>query len=208
MLRRDVRARRAPRPGAPVTARRGRAIPDGAITVPVPDVRQRTGYTCGPAALLAVCAHYGVGPGDEARIAADMRIRRAGSDPAHLVAAARRYGLSTREHRGMTDAGLRRCLRRRRPVIVMLQAWAEPPPRRYRDHWRSGHWVVAIGFDDAGVYLEDPVLAGVRGFLGWRALDDRWHDVEGPRRIHVPRYGLEAWRAGGRPRRPRAVPLG
>ena len=180
--------------------RRGprRRIPPGAIRIDLPNTTQLEGYTCGPSALLAVCAYFGVGPDEEWEIEADMGIGRAGTDPAHLVTTARRYGLRVAEHRGMTDAQLRACLDRRRPVILMLQAWAEPPPRSYRDRWRDGHWVVAIGHDRAGLYVEDPAIHAARGFLTWRELDARWHDIEGPRRVHVERYGAAMWRPGAR----------
>ena len=86
----------------------------------------------------------------------------------------------------MTDAALRRTLDLRRPVILMIQAWGE------------GHWVVAIGHDRARIYFEDPILHASRGYLTWRELESRWHDVgfDGRR---VRRYGVSLWRPGRRP---------
>jgi len=163
-----------------------RRIRAGAVRVELPGVTQRTDYTCGAAAVLAVARFYGVGPADEATVAADMRMTLDGSDPVHLRRALTRYGLAHVEHRGMSDAALRAEIEARRPVIVMLQAWGER--RSYRRHWADGHWVVAIGYDGAGVIVEDPVLDGPRGFVRWRELAERWHDVDGP--AHVERYGL------------------
>ncbi|MEJ7596761.1 MAG: C39 family peptidase [Kofleriaceae bacterium] len=171
-------------------------ISRGAIKVALPSVRQREDWTCGAAALLAVCAYYGVGPEWEHEVATRMRLTRAGSDPVQLVRAARAYGLETEEVRGMTDAQLRRTLDARRPVMMMLQAWGNR--RGYADHWRAGHWVIAIGYMRAGVVFEDPWLHRSRGFLGWRELAARWHDVEGRDDHQVDRYGLVIWRAGAR----------
>lgn len=177
---------------------RPRRIPPGAIMVDLPAVSQLEDYTCGPAALLAVCAYYGVGPATEAELERVMGIDRTGSDPEHLTRVARRFGLQVDEYpRDMTAAALQACLRKRRPVVMMLQAWATPRPRSYRRVWRHGHWVVAIGFDDDGVYFEDPALDGARGFLTWAELDERWHDV-GPGRTRVPRYGVALWKRGYR----------
>jgi predicted double-glycine peptidase len=157
----------------------------------LPDVVQRTPYTCGAAAVLAVARYCGVGPADEARVARDMRMTPEGSDPWQLRRALRRYGLAHVEHRGMSDAALRAELDARRPVIVMLQAWGAR--RAYRGWWADGHWVVVIGYDARGVIVEDPALAGARGALSWRALAERWHDVEGRARRRVERYGLVVW---------------
>lgn len=171
-----------------------RPIPPGAIKIALPTVAQREPWTCGASALLAVCAYYGVGPNSEREIARDMRMTRDGSDPRQLVRAAQRYGLQIREHRPMSDATLRKCLDARHPVIVMLQAWGRPGS--YRERWRDGHWLVAIGHARAGVFFEDPLLDRARGFLSWATLEERWHDLEGDHGARVRRYGLEVWRGG------------
>ena len=160
---------------------------------------QETGYSCGPAALRSICAYYGCGPGSEAEIILDMGFEppaaaENGSDPAHLLRAASRYGLHAREYRPMTARQLARCLDRGRPVLMMLQAWPDAPPVTFANVWDSGHWVVAIGHDARGVYFEDPSLKDARGFLTHAALDERWHDIEGPAAHHVQRYGVELWR--------------
>jgi predicted double-glycine peptidase len=177
-------------------ARGYQRIPPGAIKIALPSVRQGEDWTCGAAALLAICAYYGVGPEWEHEIARAMRMTRDGSDPAQLVRVAQGYGLETEEVRGMTDGQLRRTLDARRPTVLMLQAWGKR--RSYRDHWRSGHWVIAIGHSRAGVVFEDPWLHRSRGFLPWRELAERWHDVEGREDDRVERYGLAIWRPGVR----------
>jgi predicted double-glycine peptidase len=157
--------------------RKGRAV-----TINLPATLQETDHTCGAAALRAICAYYGCGPRSEAEIVADMGFGLDGSDPAHVLRAAERYGLHAREYRPMTARQLARCLDRGRPVLMTLQAWD------------GGHWVVAIGHDARGVYFEDPSLADARGFLTHDALDERWHDLEGPDERRLDRYGVELWR--------------
>jgi predicted double-glycine peptidase len=171
-----------------------RSIPAFAIKLDLPDTVQTRGYTCGAAALLAICRYYGVGPRSERRVVKDMRFGKRGSDPKHVRRAVAKYGLLHEEFRGMTTAQLRACLDRARPVMVMLQAWADPPPATYRDHWDDGHWVVAIGHDDTGIYFEDPSLEGCRGYLTDAQLDERWHDIEGKDDRHTDHYGLAIWR--------------
>jgi predicted double-glycine peptidase len=165
-----------------------------AAMIELPTVVQATGYTCGAAALLAICRHYGVGPRSERAVVRDMRFGKLGSDPRHVIRAVVRYGLCHEAYRPMTIAQLRACLDLRRPVMVMLQAWAEPPPASYAARWSDGHWVVAIGHDPAGVYFADPSLAGARGYLTDAELDERWHDLEGRANHRVEHYGLAIWR--------------
>jgi predicted double-glycine peptidase len=170
-------------------------IPRGAIKVELPGVTQQTDATCGAAALNAICAYFGVGPGGERRIAKDLGMDpRTGSHPDQIARAARRYGLSVEEHQPMTAAALRRNLDRRRPVLLMLQAWGRAG-QSYARAWQHGHWVVAIGHDRAGVYFEDPVLEIARGFLEHAELDRRWHDV-GRRGVRLERYGMVLWKPG------------
>lgn len=162
--------------------------------IELPKTVQQTDYTCGAAALRAICAYYGCGPATEHEVVADMGFGEAGSDPAHVLHAVRRYGLMHREYRPMTAHQLARSLDRGRPVLLMLQAWRDGGARAWRDVWDSGHWVVAIGYDARGVYFEDPSLADARGFLAHDALDERWHDIEGVEERRVHRYGIAIWR--------------
>jgi len=171
-----------------------RAIPPGAIKIDVPNTTQETDYTCGASALLAVCSYFGVGPESEWEYVADMKFGKGGSDPVHLASAARKYGLRSTEYRGMTESDLVACLDAGRPVIMMLQAWAERPPKSYQQRWNDGHWVVAIGYDDKVFYFEDPSVSCGRAFISRRDLASRWHDIEGRARKRVQRYGLALWR--------------
>jgi len=71
-------------------------------------------------------------------------------------------------------------LRRGRPVLCSIQAYADPPvdPAEYEkpDHNSDGHDVVAIGFDSDQYYFMDPSLSDQRGCLTRSAFDKRWHD--------------------------------
>lgn len=187
------------------------AIPSGAVRIPVPDTRQQTGYTCGAAALRAVCEYFGVGPRTEREFAADMKMSSAGADPEHLIRALKKYGLNYKPFHRMSLRGLKSSVDRGRPVIMMLQAWGatkKNPWPSYRRDWGDGHWVVAIGYDDDGAFFEDPSLRTVRGFMGFDELKERWHDV-GPHYGHMYFYGLSVWKparsSGGRPPRTERV---
>jgi hypothetical protein len=53
------------------------------------------------------------------------------------------------------------------------------PSRRIGSRNQDGHYVVAIGFDDANIYFMDPSISGRRGYLSWREFKQRWHENEG-----------------------------
>ena len=157
--------------------RQVRVVPRSALRVDLPSVTQRTDHTCGPAALVAIARHAGLRT-DEATLARRMRCGPEGSDPVQLRAVLTELGLPHREARGMRDRDLRQALRAGLAVVLAIQAHGE------------GHWVVAIGVDARGVYVEDPWLGAARGMLTWRELAACWHDVEGRPARPLVRYGL------------------
>lgn len=178
-------------------------IPDGAIKVPVPDTNQETDSTCGASALLAVCLYFQTGPKEERRVVQAMRMSlRDGSDPEDVRRGALHGGLTYHEVQPMSQQRLKQFLDVGKPVLVMLQAWADEPVN-YADDWNDGHWVVAIGYDNTGFYFEDPSIARRRGFLSYEELAIRWHDV-GKYGQHVPQYGIALWKPGTR-RFPRKI---
>jgi predicted double-glycine peptidase len=177
----------------------------GGLRVPVPDTTQQTDYSCGASSLQAVCKYYGVGPDDEWEFTDALKMdRRVGSHAFQIKAAARRWGLRCREYQPMSYAQLRAELQQRHPVLLMIQAWGEEKVggrrrwrRDYRNEWKDGHWVVAIGYDREGFFFEDPSLQAVRGYLTQVELEERWHDV-GPRRCRMRFYGMALWHPGRR----------
>jgi uncharacterized protein len=177
-------------------------IPRGAIRIPVPDVSQQTDYSCGASCLEAICKYYGVGKEDEWQFIRGLHLdRRVGVHPGQIHRLARSYRLSVRSYPLMTLARLKRELEWRHPVMLMIQAYGQDRVgkrrqvrwrRDYTPDWNDGHWVVAIGFDREGVFFEDPLLQGVRGWLSFAELNSRWHDT-GPHGKHLPHYGLAIW---------------
>jgi len=156
-------------------------------------------YTCGASCLLAICKYYGLGPDEEDNYTLDMKIDKLeGSHPYQVIEAALKYGLSYLEVCPMSIDQLKENLREKKPVMLAVQAWAEKANqvdlyKFYSAAWEFGHWVVAIGFDNDGIFFEDPVLQAVRGYLPNKDLLDRWHDV-GPKGSNLVQYGLVLWK--------------
>jgi ABC-type bacteriocin/lantibiotic exporter with double-glycine peptidase domain len=175
--------------------RKYRPIPARAIKIDLPNTTQVTGWTCGASALLSIASYFGVGPEDEWDYTEDMKFGPSGSDPKHFFRAAEKYGLAIQEFVGMTDEELEACLDRRRPVVLMLQAWPNGKVKSYTHDWHDGHWVIAIGYDKDVFYFEDPSIHGGRGYISRRELKSRWHDIKGPKKhpVRVKRLGLAIW---------------
>jgi len=177
-----------------------RRIPTGAIRIALPDATQQKDYSCGASCLQSICKFYGVGPDEEWEYVDALGMdHRIGSHPFQIVRLARRLGLTVREYQPMTTAQLRGELQRRHPVMLMIQAWADPVGRgsrarlpSYAKDWKDGHWVAAIGQDRDGFFFEDPSLEQIRGYLSESELDERWRDT-GPHGKRMPRYGAAIW---------------
>jgi predicted double-glycine peptidase len=171
-----------------------------AIYIPVPNIRAQTPFTCGAAVLLAVCRFFGRGPEAESECVAVLRQHgfsaRVGVHPRQMERAARTFGLEANILRDMDRHTLLDAIKRRIPVLLTLQAWAEGAKevseRTYATTWDSGHWVIAIGFDKNGIVLEDPWLEASRGYLSFESLAARWHDTEEKGR-HYFRTGVLVW---------------
>jgi hypothetical protein len=168
-------------------------ISPGAIRAPVPDIAHVTDSSSGLSALMVVCKYFGVGPEDEEKYAVDLSLDGIGPDPDRLVSAARRYGLTVDVRCPMSVAELQCFLDELKPVILLVQAWGEEedetPRSGYADVWEDDHYLVAIGHDGAGVYFEDPSLQGVRGYLSFGELEERWH-ARGPNLTKLHRFGV------------------
>lgn len=162
------------------------------IKVLVPDVVQNTRFSCGAAALHAVCAYWGVGMDNDLDYFPYLETNvRDGTMPENIVWYARHVGLRVREHHDMDFERLKEYLDGGVPVIVPLQAWGNPA--NYREGNGEGHYVVIIGYDEKRIYMEDPVLYCKHGYLTYKQFEERWHDVDAKGR-EFNRYGIAIWK--------------
>lgn len=159
----------------------------------VPSVRQRTAYTCGPAAVEAVAKYYDIDC-DETMIAKLAgTTEEAGTSPDQVIDVCRKIGLQVYGVNGMTVPQLQRKLILGFPVIACLQAWGT---EQEIDSNEAGHWVVFTGWNAMGAILEDPATnVGQRMLMPWPELSRRWRDVDAKgneyKRFGVVVYGSE-----------------
>lgn len=152
------------------------SVPKVLLLDALPDVRQSTDYSCGPSALQAVLAYYGIEATEE------QLIREAKTDPAigaemeNLAEVAEHRGLKAKVCEDCRLEDLERELAMGYPVIVLNQSWREQVDGPWSEEWDSGHYVIVIGMDAGRVYVEDPSLKGSRGWLPRQEFVERWHD--------------------------------
>lgn len=164
--------------------------PKKAITVNLPKVKQGTSYSCGAACLYAVSHYFGKSSLNENKL-----IKLLNSDPCDgtlpqsIVEVARSLGLKAFLRQGMTIDTLKSRLEKGIPVICALQAWGSQ--KNYQNE-NSGHYVVAIGFDENRIYFEDPLLEKTRAFLDFDEFVNRWHDKDAQNNKYN-RLGISIW---------------
>jgi predicted double-glycine peptidase len=167
--------------GRPSPLERYTEIPDDAIKIPLPTVRQPNEYSCGAAAMMSVCRYYGVGPQKLADLEEALGTNKdIGTYFKNIVAYARQIGLESDWQDQMTVKELKARVGRGIPVICSIQAYADDQQHYENSDWnQDGHYVVAIGFDEANIYFMDPSITGRRGYLAWSEFNQRWHENEG-----------------------------
>ena len=127
----------------------------GKVLLPIPDRRQDTSFSCGPACLEACASYFGIEvPEATLREWADADPDE-GTEADDLAEAARALGLEADVRTGMTVEDVHACLMAGCPVIVGLQAYGAAAEEEAGD---SGHYEVAMGYDpETGtVTLQDP----------------------------------------------------
>ncbi|MDB5311542.1 MAG: hypothetical protein JWO38_5744 [Gemmataceae bacterium] len=165
-----------------------RAVPLGAIKIPLRDVQQDDDYSCGAASLMSICSYYNVGPKDLADFKRELHTDpEEGTYYLDIQKYARQLGLKAEIKTEMSTDALRGYLDRGIPVICSIQAWGETGADYTKDD--NGHYVVAIGYDEGHIYFMDPVAnnEGARanpryGYLTRAEFLKRWHGDEGTKK--------------------------
>lgn len=153
-------------------------LPAGALPVPV--VRQATGYTCGAAALLAVLYYWRAYEGTESGLLdVTGTSRTEGAKPQGLVKGAQQYGLNAYYKEKVYTEDLRKALDRGETVILDLQAWPKDQPELpWAKRRESGHYMVLTALDGNYAYFMDPAVGTGYTYIPLAELPERWHDYE------------------------------
>lgn len=122
--------------------------------IAIPYKHQIENYDCGPAALFSILSFFKVNPKKYQQIIKDCKTtEKDGTDPDNIIKTAKFYGLKTKQYHNMTLKKLEELLDAEKPVIIDIQAWGNK--HKYKK-LASGHYAVAVGYDDQKIYFQDP----------------------------------------------------
>jgi hypothetical protein len=145
----------------------------------VPDTRQSTDYSCGVASLQAVLMYWGIEYREGVLMELLHTTSKGGTEAENIVKVAQDMGLYAEMKENLTVKDLEDSIKEEVPVIIDIQAWKNDGEQNWDAVWEDGHYVVAIGFDEKNIYIEDPSLLGSLGFIPKKELLTRWHDYKG-----------------------------
>ncbi|MBV9945797.1 MAG: C39 family peptidase [Myxococcales bacterium] len=168
--------------------RLGEAVVVPANLLRVPSVKQRTEFSCGNAATLALLRYWRwdvYEHVEEAALYEPLETSRSrGTEPGPIATYLNTVAGVSAEYRfgDVTMSDLQRAIDAGQPPIVDLQAWrdrADPWP----EVWDAGHYVVLVGYDEERLFFMDPsrVAPEPYVYLPKAELDERWHDLAGER---------------------------
>lgn len=154
----------------------------------VPDVMQMDESSCGVGCVQAVAMRLGHWGYQREWAESLGTTLESGTPPDGIVKGFLDIGVSAEVVEGMTLEALKDHLDAGRAVILDIQAWHGEPGYDYASEWEDGHYVVAVGYNDDLVFLEDPSLLGTLGYVTQAELAVRWRDyevIDGKRREYV-----------------------
>ncbi|MBU1445706.1 C39 family peptidase [Patescibacteria group bacterium] len=143
--------------------------------ITLPQLRQTYGYDCGAKALQAVLVYYGIEVRED-NIIKTAKTTSKGTPIQGIITIAQKHGLKT-ESREMTIRDVKNYIKKKIPVILVLQAWTAKKKVDWEKDWTDGHYVVAIGYTKDKILFEDP-SSFERDYLKYDELEKRWHDVD------------------------------
>ncbi len=154
--------------------------PRNLITVPL--VRQSTDFTCGVAALQSVFAYFGDDYRED-QLAKELKaVPKTGTHYQEMVRLAKAKAYSVKVLKDMTIDDLKKGIADGKPVICLIQAWADKAVDYSKD-WLDGHYVVAIGYDTNNIFFMDPSTLSNYTFIPTKEFLNRWHDTDGKEKL-------------------------
>lgn len=165
-------------------------VPDSAIHIDLPDVTQQKEFSCGAACLRSICQYFKVGEDAEKDYIKSLKATsKDGTSPEEIVKCSKDWGLLVKSQENMSIEKLIDYVEKKVPVICAIQAWGKP---KYYERKESGHYVIAIGFDDKNIYFMDPYIQE-RGALEKGKFMERWEDTGKDGKVYK-QLGIAIWK--------------
>lgn len=142
-----------------------------------PMLEQTYDYDCGAETIQMVLSYWGIDMHEDEIIRLALTNKKTGTPVEGFRRVCEKAGVKVEVEEGSIDC-IKECIDDDTPVIVRLQAWRdEKGTEDWREDWKDGHYVVAIGYDDKKIYFADPWVLE-RVFLEYDELLNRWHDYD------------------------------
>lgn len=162
-----------------------------AIKIWLPEVQQRTHFSCGAAVVHSICSYYGLGLQSHYDYFIHLETDETYGTPPHKIASYfKEVGINADIKRDMSIKTLCSELQKSKPIILPIQAYGNP--KQYKNGG-CGHYVVAIGYDKRNIIFEDPWLNCSRGYISKKELVNRWHDCDYSGSIYN-QTGIVCWK--------------
>lgn len=154
-----------------------------------PDLRQTYDFDCGANAAQCVLDYFGIDT-NEKEVMKIAGTTRGGTPIKGVIKTLEKFGLKVKA-REMSIEQIKKFIDKNIPVILLVQAWTEQKKVDWKNDWKDGHYVVAIGYDKHKFYFEDP-SSELRTYMHYKELDKRWHDVDTNRKKYV-HFGIAVY---------------
>ena len=99
-----------------------------------------------------------------------------------MMRLAKAKGYSVKVVKNMTVPELKTLIDGGKPVICLIQAWAEKTID-YSNDWEDGHYVLAIGHDQGNIFFMDPSTLCNYTYIPTDEFVKRWHDTDGKEKL-------------------------
>lgn len=140
-----------------------------------PILRQTYDYDCGACVVQSVLDYYGIDV-KEGEIMKLAKTTKRGTNINEIKKVLKYFNIRYNEGKMNTEQ-LKKCIDKKIPVIIPIQAWSSKKKTNWKKDWRDGHYVIVIGYSKDRIYFEDPDSER-RDFLLIKELEERWHDVD------------------------------
>lgn len=152
----------------------------------IPDTRQSNESDCGVSVTQAVLAYYGENY-SESELSDKLQpyTLEDGVPSKNIIKLFKELGYKV-WHGKMQIKHLIKCINKGYPVIILIQAWSEDENIDWKKTVDWGHYVIAKGYTEKTILIEDPALFG-SGELTYDELKLRWHGLDGK---YLQHYGI------------------
>jgi hypothetical protein len=108
-----------------------------------------------------------------------------GTEYQSILSFVKAQGLTASFHENMKPTDLMRFIDAGIAPLLIIQAWSDDAID-YSQDWKNGHYIVACGYYEQGIYAMDPYTLGNYTYLPFEDLKRRWHTVDqsGNRHYH------------------------